>query len=94
MIGAHHLLRRLVKIPVAIGQMVDPRAHEVFGEKHRHVVRVHARQGFLEHLEAPVLALGGRRGREQRFCEMPILALALPRDFLREGSVIDVGKLD
>ena len=94
MLGTHHLPSGLVEIPVAVRQVVDPRAHEVLGEKHGHVVRVHARQRFLEHLEAPVLALGGRCGREQRFCEMPILALALPRDFLREGSVIDVGKLD
>ena len=67
----YHLSGRLVQVPVAVREVVDPRAHEVPREEHGHVVRAHARQRLLEHLEAPVLPLGRRRRSEQRLCGQP-----------------------
>ena len=67
-VRTYHLPGRLVEVPVAVREVVDPRAHKVLREQHGHIARADARQRLLEDLEAPVLPLGRRRRREERLC--------------------------
>ena len=54
----YNLQRNLMQIPILVREMIDPRAHKVAREEHRHRVRVHPWERLLEDLEAPKLALG------------------------------------